>query len=79
MTTKPSVEVPTPEPVDLKAPEPDDRRVRERAYLIWVEEGKPEGRELDHWLRAKWELKKEDLKEELDRLEHGLACAGKAD
>ena len=36
-----------------------DDRVRERAYLIWVDEGGPHGRELDHWLRAKWELEGE--------------------
>ena len=33
-----------------------DDRIRERAYLIWVDEGSPHGRDLDHWLRAKWEL-----------------------
>jgi len=31
-------------------------RIRERAYEFWVEEGRPEGRALDHWLRAKREL-----------------------
>jgi Protein of unknown function (DUF2934) len=36
-----------------------DDQVRERAYLIWVDEGMPHGRELDHWLRAKWELRRE--------------------
>ena len=34
----------------------NEDRIRERAYLIWVDEGSPHGRELDHWLRAKWEL-----------------------
>ena len=33
-----------------------DGQVRERAYQIWVDEGRPQGRELDHWLRAKWEV-----------------------
>jgi hypothetical protein len=36
-----------------------DTRTRERAYLIWVDEGPPQGRDLDHWLRAKWELERE--------------------
>jgi Protein of unknown function (DUF2934) len=36
-----------------------DDQIRERAYLIWVDEGKPNGREVDHWLRAKWELERE--------------------
>jgi len=37
----------------------NDDHIRERAYLIWVDEGRPSGRELDHWLRAKWELERE--------------------
>jgi hypothetical protein len=36
-----------------------DDQIRERAYLIWVNEGQPHGRELDHWLRAEWELEQE--------------------
>ena len=38
---------------------PKDDQIRERAYLIWVNEGRPHGRELDHWLRAKRELEQE--------------------
>jgi hypothetical protein len=30
----------------------DEERVRERALEIWKEEGKPIGREMEHWLRA---------------------------
>jgi hypothetical protein len=37
----------------------EDDRVREGAYLIWVDEGRPHGRELDHWLQAKWEIEGE--------------------
>lgn len=33
-----------------------DDQIRERAYRIWVDEGHPHGRELDHWLRATWEV-----------------------
>jgi Protein of unknown function (DUF2934) len=36
-----------------------DDHIRERAYLIWVDEGRPHGRDLDHWLRAKWELERQ--------------------
>jgi Protein of unknown function (DUF2934) len=42
-----------------KDPGTKDDRIRERAYQIWVDEGRPDGRELDHWLRAKWELEGE--------------------
>ena len=33
-----------------------EQAVRERAYAIWEEEGRPEGRHLDHWLRAEAEI-----------------------
>lgn len=29
-----------------------EQRVREKAYQMWVDEGRPDGRELDHWERA---------------------------
>ena len=34
----------------------DDVSVEQRAYEIWVEEGCPEGRALEHWLRAEQEI-----------------------
>jgi hypothetical protein len=33
-----------------------EQRVRERAFQIWIEEGKPQGRDKDHWQRAQQEL-----------------------
>lgn len=30
--------------------------VRTRSYLIWEREGRPEGQQLDHWLKAQAEL-----------------------
>lgn len=38
------------EDIDLK------QRIRERAYQIWLEEGKPSGRDLAHWELAKAEI-----------------------
>ena len=35
---------------------PDEHRIRKRAHEIWVLEGEPHGRHLDHWLRARWEI-----------------------
>jgi hypothetical protein len=37
----------------------DEEAIRERAYLIWIEEGRPEGRDMEHWLRACGELERE--------------------
>jgi hypothetical protein len=54
-------------------PEPDEHAIRMRAYAIWEEEGRPEGRALDHWLRARWELEPApDPEAELKRLERDL-------
>ena len=33
-----------------------EQAIRERAYAIWEEEGRPEARHLDHWLRAEAEI-----------------------
>lgn len=32
-----------------------DDRVRERAHRLWENEGRPEGRDLHHWLKAEEE------------------------
>lgn len=37
-----------------------DERIRKRAHDIWEEEGRPEGREYSHWLRARAEIRAED-------------------
>lgn len=29
-----------------------ERRIRERAYKIWEDQGRPAGREIDHWTEA---------------------------
>jgi DUF2934 family protein len=36
--------------------------IAERAYRIWEGEGRPNGRDLDHWLRAEAELHAECAK-----------------
>ena len=37
-------------------PAQQEIRIRERAYAIWEQEGRPEGREWDHWVRAASEV-----------------------
>lgn len=34
----------------------DLQHIRERAYFIWEELGRPHGQDLDHWLTAEFEL-----------------------
>lgn len=36
-----------------------DKRIRQRAHEIWEEEGRPEGREYSHWLRARADVRDE--------------------
>jgi hypothetical protein len=47
---------------------PDEREqvIRERAYAIWEQEGRPVGKDVEHWLRAEAEIDAvEDLRAEL--------------
>jgi hypothetical protein len=37
-----------------------EHRIRERAYAIWEQEGCPNGKELEHWLRAKADIAAEE-------------------
>jgi hypothetical protein len=30
-----------------------EEKIRARAYAIWEKEGRPDGKHLEHWLRAK--------------------------
>ncbi len=47
-------------------------RVRERAYMMWEQEGRPDGRSVDHWPTAKRELEAEMGPDaELAELERG--------
>lgn len=46
-------------PDDMSHEDPTDR-IRRRAYAIWEREGRPEGREADHWKQASEELAIED-------------------
>lgn len=39
---------------------PNDPRVRERAYQLWEQEGRPDHRHLDHWAQAVREIEEED-------------------
>jgi hypothetical protein len=45
---------------------PDEHRIRLRAYEIWEEEGRPDGRSEEHWMMAKWQL--EGVPDRIERL-----------
>ncbi len=54
--------------------QPTDDAIRDRAYLIWEREGRPPGRDRDHWLQAAWELAGEAAR---SKVEAKTAAAGK--
>ncbi|MEO6243861.1 MAG: DUF2934 domain-containing protein [Opitutaceae bacterium] len=33
--------------------EPTELEIQHAAYLLWIENGRPEGRDMEHWLEAK--------------------------
>jgi hypothetical protein len=45
---------PTP---NVGEPSTDSAAIAQRAHEIWIEEGRPEGRHLDHWTRAEQEVR----------------------
>lgn len=45
--------------VPRKAADHDEEKIKIRAYLLWEQEGCPEGKHLDHWEAAEKELSKE--------------------
>ena len=49
-----------PAPALNRKPEAfDEHLIRERAYAIWVEEGRPDGRDVEHWIKARVEIERE--------------------
>jgi hypothetical protein len=46
---------------------PHEHKVRARAYEIWEDAGRPEGKAVEHWIRAEAEIAAEEqgLEEEL--------------
>ena len=37
-----------------------EHRIRDRAYAIWEQEGRPEGKQDEHWRRAEAEIAAEE-------------------
>ena len=51
-----------------------EARIREQAHQLWVQEGKPEGRELAHWHEAERQVRAEAGDEPVPTLsDHGWA------
>jgi hypothetical protein len=48
------------EPSMSEAYEAYERRVRERAHQIWLDEGRPDGRAEEHWARAREQISEEE-------------------
>jgi hypothetical protein len=37
----------------LHTRQPSEAEIQHAAYLLWIEDGRPEGRDLQHWLAAR--------------------------
>jgi len=40
-------------------------RIRERAYMLWAQQGRPDGKHLEHWLQAETEIEADKTSEEI--------------
>lgn len=40
----------------------DETQIRETAFLLWLDDGQPQGRDQEHWLRAIETLKQAETK-----------------
>lgn len=40
-------------PLIASPPEPTEAEIQHTAYLLWLENGQPSGRDLEHWFAAK--------------------------
>jgi Protein of unknown function (DUF2934) len=43
-----------------------ERKIRERAFAIWVNEEMVDGRDREHWLEAEKQIDKEEAEDEID-------------
>jgi len=46
--------------------QPSEIQIAGRSYFIWEKEGRPEGKALEHWFRAKSELEAEAVSDTSD-------------
>jgi hypothetical protein len=59
-----------------------EQRIRERAHQIWEDQGRPEGRDQEHWSRAEQEINANELTSpplQPDTIGGGLASASLVD
>ncbi|WP_417210911.1 DUF2934 domain-containing protein [Antarctobacter sp.] len=36
----------------MSTPQPDTAKIAEAAFYLWLDEGRPQGQDRDHWFRA---------------------------
>lgn len=47
---------------NLPASNASTEEISQRAHMIWIQNGRPEGRDLEHWLQAEAELQRQRAK-----------------
>ena len=50
-------------------------KIRERAFRLWVDRGRPEGQAEQHWLDAEWQIRQHDAEGGSQRAAEGAASA----
>ncbi|MBB4064846.1 DUF2934 domain-containing protein [Gellertiella hungarica] len=53
-----------------------EERIRERAYSLWIEQGQPEGRDLEHWMEAERNVGGEEAPQPRE-MDENLSVLGK--
>jgi hypothetical protein len=51
--TPPQARSPMKRKTNHTSTEPTETEIQHAAYLLWIENGRPEGRDLEHWFAAK--------------------------
>jgi hypothetical protein len=57
----------------------DEDRIRDRAYALWEADGRPDGRDKEHWQRAERELSERaelDLSDEQSEVDRPPVVSG---
>jgi hypothetical protein len=57
----------------------DDAAIREQAYFFWEQDGRPEGRETEYWMRAKVAVTEKSQMDTLTKPAPKKAAKPKAD
>ena len=53
-----------------------EERIRQRAYLLWLEEDRPDGRDQDHWEKARQLVEQQEADPSSSTFSHPVVAIG---